>query len=102
MASQEACITKKRNMKNKNSQNKNVVLQFAETQVPDLSSVDFEPSGDFANGFGAYISEAGNLKFKAAGDDDWRTIAVPDTHYPNIAFKAISKDSTCTVALVGI
>ena len=90
-------------MKNKNYIGGNVILQFAITETVDLSSADFAPSTDpFNKGFGVYISDGGTLKFKAIGDDDWRSITVPDNHYPNIAFKAISKDSSCVIELAGI
>ena len=89
--------------KTKNSVGKNVIYQFAKTMPVDLSTVDFEPTTEpYSLGFGIYVSEGGDLKYKALGDTEWRTITVPDTHYPNIAFKAISKDSTCTVQIAGV
>ena len=90
-------------MKLKNENNGNVILQFSKTEVINHSAADFAPTtGAFAGGFGCYVTEEGNLKYKAMDDSDWRIIAVPAYHYPNIVVKAISKDSTCTVQMVGV
>lgn len=87
----------------KNSVSKNVIFQFAQTMPVDLSS-DFEPTEEpYSLGFGVYISEGGDLKYKALGDNEWRTITVPDNHYPNIAFKAIAANgTTANVQIAGV
>lgn len=89
-------------MKNKNYINKNVILQFAKSKVPALVTEDFVPKDGFENGFGVYISTGGVLKFKLVGDEDedWRTIDVPDNHYPNMAFRAIASETNGTTAVV--
>ena len=79
------------------------IMQFTKTAVPDLTTVDYAPTtGDFSNGFGVYIGSDGNFKFKALNDIDWITITVPENTFLNIVVKAISKDSTAQVQMIGI
>jgi len=79
------------------------ISQFTKVAVPDLSTDDYEPtSGDFSNGFGIYTGLGGTLKFKALNNNDWVEMEVLDYAFLNMVFKAISKDSTAQVQIVGI